>query len=58
MGIIGIIGGIIIMIFGHTINLALGLIGPFLHSLRLHYVEHFTKYYKGGGKEFKAFGVE
>lgn len=57
-GIVGIIGGILIFTVGHTVNIALGVIGPFLHSLRLHYVEHFTKFYKGGGKEFSPFGAD
>jgi V/A-type H+-transporting ATPase subunit I len=49
---------IFILIIGHTINIALGVIGPFLHSLRLHYVEFFSKFYKGGGIPFVAFGEE
>jgi V/A-type H+/Na+-transporting ATPase subunit I len=57
-GISGIIGGILIFTLGHIINIALGIIGPFLHSLRLHYVEYFTKFYKGGGKEYCPFGSE
>lgn len=57
-GPIGVIGAILIFTIGHVINIALGIIGPFLHSLRLHYVEHFTKYYSGGGKEFSPFGAE
>jgi len=56
-GIVGIIGGILIFTIGHAINIALGIIGPFLHSIRLHYVEQFTKFYKGGGKEWKPFGL-
>ncbi len=47
-----------IFVAGHTINIALGVIGPFLHSLRLHYVEFFSKFYKGGGTIFVAFGEE
>ena len=49
---------LVILVVGHTINIALGVIGPFLHSLRLHYVEFFSKFYKGGGIPFVAFGQE
>ncbi len=56
-GIAGLIGGILLFTIGHIFNIALGVIGPFLHSLRLHYVEHFTKFYKGGGREFSPFGA-
>ena len=52
-----LIGGILIFAIGHTINIALGIIGPFLHSLRLHYVEHFTKFYHGGGRTFAPLGA-
>jgi len=48
--------GILIMFIGHGINLLLGVIGPFLHGVRLHYVELFSKFFHGGGIEFKPFG--
>lgn len=48
--------GIFVLVVGHTINLALGIIDSFLQSLRLHYVELFTKFYHGEGKPYKPFG--
>ncbi|MBT4824874.1 V-type ATP synthase subunit I [Candidatus Woesearchaeota archaeon] len=52
-----ILVAILILILGHSINIALGIIGPFLHSIRLHYVEFFARFYKGGGKPYKPFGL-
>jgi V/A-type H+-transporting ATPase subunit I len=55
-GIIGLIGAAIVFFIGHSVNLVLGVIAPGLHALRLHYVEFFTKFYKGGGKIYDPFG--
>ncbi len=49
---------IVALVIGHTFNIALGILSPSLHSIRLHYVEFFTKFYKGGGKEYVPFGAE
>ncbi|MBI2136961.1 V-type ATP synthase subunit I [Candidatus Woesearchaeota archaeon] len=51
-----LIPAILVGIVGHSLNIALGLLGGFLHSLRLHYVEFFTKFFKGGAIPFQPFG--
>ena len=49
---------LIFLIIGHTFNIALGILSPSLHSIRLHYVEFFSKFYQGGGIEYVPFGAE
>jgi len=55
-GIAGLIAAVIVFVLGHSINVALGILAPGLHSLRLHYVEFFMKFYKGGGRIYDPFG--
>lgn len=54
----GIILGIIILIVGHSFNIVINSLGGFIHTMRLHYIEFFGRFYQGGGKQFRPFGLE
>ena len=54
-GIVAIIIGPIIFVLAHIFNLLLGLLGAYVHTARLQYVEYFSKFYEGGGKPFTPF---
>jgi V/A-type H+-transporting ATPase subunit I len=58
VGIVLIVVGIVVLLLGHVLNTALGILGGGLHSIRLHYVEFFTKFYKGGGRKYNPFGMK
>ena len=53
--VVGIIGAIIVLVVGHTYNIAVNVLGAFVHSLRLQYVEFFPRFYSGGGERFTPF---
>jgi V/A-type H+-transporting ATPase subunit I len=58
-GIVGnIFVGIILAVLIHALNLVLGAFSPTIHSLRLHYVEFFRKFYEGGGKPYQPYRHE
>ena len=48
---------IIIEVIGHVVNLAINLIGAYVHANRLQYVEFFSKFYEGGGEPFEPLTV-
>jgi len=52
VGSIGIIVAIIVFVVGHLFNFIINAMGSFVHGLRLHYVEFFTKFYQSGGTEY------
>lgn len=55
-GIFGnLLVGLIIAGFFHALNIVLGAFSPTIQSLRLHYVEFFSKFYEGGGQPFHPF---
>lgn len=48
---------ILILLLGHTINIAINLIGTYVHTNRLQYVEFFSKFYEGEGTAFTPFKI-
>lgn len=53
-----ILFGPLLFVFGHIFNLALSLLGAYVHTCRLQYVEYFGKFYEGGGRAFSPFKAE
>ena len=57
----GIIGGIlflIVFLIGHVFNLGINMLGAYVHTSRLQYVEFFGKFYDGRGRPFTPFDRE
>ena len=55
---VGIILMIIILLLGHVINIALNILGTFVHTSRLQYIEFFGKFYVDGGRKFRPLAME
>jgi V/A-type H+-transporting ATPase subunit I len=54
----GIVLAVLVLIGGHTLNVALSAIGAFVHTIRLQFVEFFQKFYAGGGRAFEPLSKE
>lgn len=57
LSIPGIIVLLIVFVIGHGFNILINILGAFVHSSRLQYVEFFGKFYEGGGKAYKPFKI-
>jgi V/A-type H+-transporting ATPase subunit I len=54
-GIIGFIPVLLVFILLHFLNMVLGIFEGLVQSVRLNFVEFFSKFYTGGGIKFKPF---
>lgn len=54
--IVGLISFTAISIFGHTLNFAINMLGAYVHTNRLQYVEFYQKFYEGGGRKYSPLG--
>ncbi|MFH1732608.1 MAG: hypothetical protein ABIF82_13300 [Planctomycetota bacterium] len=53
----GVIFFIVVVAFGHMFNFFISILGGFVHSARLIFVEFFTKFYEGGAAPFAPLGA-
>jgi len=53
--VLGTLIAIAFVVFGHSLNFALSLLGAFIHSMRLQFIEFFGRFYQGGSKLFTPF---
>ena len=51
-GVIGFVFMLIVLLLGHGLNLAINILGTFVHTARLQYIEFFGKFYEDGGQPF------
>ncbi|MEW6105401.1 MAG: V-type ATP synthase subunit I [Bacillota bacterium] len=52
---VGWIPMVLLLAIGHGFNLAINVVGSYVHSSRLQYVEFFSKFFEGGGRRFLPF---
>lgn len=55
---VGFVVTVLILLGGHTLTLAMNLLGAFIHPIRLQFVEFFSKFFKGGGRSFEPLRLE
>ena len=53
-----IVGCIVISLVGNTLNLALNLLGCYVHDMRLQFLEFFGRFYKEGGKAYRPLRLQ
>jgi V/A-type H+-transporting ATPase subunit I len=55
---VGIIAAILVFVGGHGFNMILSVLGAFVHTMRLQYVEFFPKFFAAGGRDFQPLRKE
>ncbi len=56
-GVVGAIVFTLVFLIGHTLNIGINVLGAYVHTNRLQYVEFFGKFYEGGGRKFNPFAA-
>lgn len=50
---VGFIALVVAFVIGHLLNIAINVLGTFVHTSRLQYIEFFNKFYEDGGVPFE-----
>lgn len=53
-----VIGFVLIALVGNALNLALNLLGCYVHDMRLQFLEFFGRFYKEGGRAYRPLSVQ
>lgn len=53
---VGWIVAAVVLVIGHSFNIAINLLGAYVHNSRLQYIEFFGRFYEGSGRAFKPLG--
>ncbi|NCD09416.1 MAG: V-type ATP synthase subunit I [Negativicutes bacterium] len=56
-GPIGVAAAVVVLIGGHIFNILINVLGSFVHTCRLQYIEFFGKFYEAGGKAFVPLAI-
>ena len=51
--VVGFIVLVVAFVIGHLLNIAINVLGTFVHTSRLQYIEFFNKFYEDGGVPFE-----
>ena len=56
-GPVGIVVAVFVLVGGHIFNIIINVLGSFVHSSRLQYIEFFGKFYEAGGRAFTPLAI-
>ncbi|MEG0797485.1 MAG: V-type ATP synthase subunit I [Acidaminococcaceae bacterium] len=56
-GPVGIVVAVLVLIGGHIFNIMINILGSFVHTSRLQYIEFFGKFFEAGGRAFVPMAI-